>query len=105
MAVIYQAILEETLLLLFGKEMAMEAWGKLKTMYVGVDRVKAAKIQTLRTEFEILRMKKSETIDDFAVRLTTLVNRIRGLGDTMEESVVVKKFLRAVPSKFLESYP
>ena len=47
-------------------------------------------------------MKEMESVDDFAVRLTTLVNQIRGLGEKMEESYVVKKLLRAVPGKYLQ---
>lgn len=47
-------------------------------------------------------MKVTESVDDFAVRLTTLVNQIRGLGENMEESYVVKKLLRAIPTKYLQ---
>lgn len=47
-------------------------------------------------------MKKMEEIDDFCLRLCGIVTNIRVLGETMEESYVVKKFLRAVPSKYLQ---
>lgn len=56
----------------------------------------------MKSEFEVLRMKQSETIDDFAMRLTIIANRIRGLGDKMGESTIVKKFLRAITPKFLQ---
>ena len=102
LAAIFQGVPEETLLLLAEKETAKDAWDTLKTMYVGTDRVKEARAQTLKSEFEALRMKGTESVDDFAVRLTTLVNQIRGLGEKMEESYVVKKLLRAVPSKYLQ---
>lgn len=55
LAVIYQAILDETLFLLAEKEITREAWDTLKTIYVGTDRVKEAKIQNLRTRFEVLQ--------------------------------------------------
>lgn len=70
-------------------------------MHEGADRVKEAKVQTLKVEFELLCMKEIESIDDFAIRLTTIVNNIRALGEKMEESYAVKKFLRAVHKKFL----
>ncbi|KAL7611329.1 uncharacterized protein LOC111896723 [Lactuca sativa] len=70
-------------------------------MYLGADRVKNAKIQTLKAEFECLMMKETKCIDDFAMKLNNIVNNIRALGETIKESYVVKKFLRAVPAKFL----
>ncbi|KAJ0975708.1 hypothetical protein J5N97_017673 [Dioscorea zingiberensis] len=100
-AAIYQAVPEDVLLMLAEKETAKEAWQTLKTMYLGAERVKKAKAQTLKTEFEIIRMKELETIDDFAIRLTGVVNQIRGLGETLKESVVVEKLLCAVPPRLV----
>ena len=48
-----------------------------------------------------MNMKESETIDDYAARLTEVVNKIRTFGDKFEEAYLVKKFLRSVPPKFL----
>lgn len=101
MAAIYQGIPEEMLLSLAEKKSAKEAWETLRTMYLGADRVKNAKIQTLKAEFECLMMKETWCIDDFAMKLNNIVNNIRALGETIEESYVVKKFLRAIPVKFL----
>ncbi|XP_020250569.1 uncharacterized protein LOC109827953 [Asparagus officinalis] len=102
LAAIYQAISEETLLVLAEKETTKEAWEMLKTVHMGAERVKEAKIQTLRSEFEGLRMREAETVDDFGAKLTTILNKIRALGDKIDEAYVVKKLLRAVPPKFLQ---
>ncbi|CAH9074982.1 unnamed protein product [Cuscuta epithymum] len=102
LALIYQAIPEDILLMLADKDSAKEAWEALKTMHIGDERVKEAKVQTLRSEFEALSMKEGESVDDFAMKLTKIVNGIRTLGDTIEETSVVKKFLRAVPPQFLQ---
>ena len=83
------------------KKTTKEAWEALKTMFLGADRVKTARIQTLKAEFEALNMKESESVDDFTVKVNNIVSTMRALGDTMEEEYVVKKLLRAVPSKFL----
>lgn len=64
--------------------------------------MKKAKVQTLRTEFESLSMKDSEQLDDFYLKLNGLVSNIRALGESLDESYVVKKLLRVVPSKFLQ---
>ncbi|WVZ56469.1 hypothetical protein U9M48_006990 [Paspalum notatum var. saurae] len=51
------------------KETANEAWAAVKTMRVGVDRVKNASKQRLTKEFENLQWKDGESVDDFAVRV------------------------------------
>ena len=48
-----------------------------------------------------MNMKESETIDDYAARLTGVVDKIRTFGDKFEEAYLVKKILRSVPPKFL----
>ncbi|XP_074342194.1 uncharacterized protein LOC141679651 [Apium graveolens] len=68
-------------------------------MCQGADRAKKAKIQTLRTEFESLVMKDNEQIHEFYLKLNGLVTNIRGLGEPITESYVVKKILRAVQNE------
>lgn len=102
LAAIYQGIPEDILLSVADKETAKEAWEAVKTMCLGADRVKKARIQTLKAEFEFMSMKETKLIDDFCMRLNGLVTNIRALGETVNEGYVVKKLLRAVPSKFLQ---
>ncbi|KAI3708606.1 hypothetical protein L2E82_37892 [Cichorium intybus] len=102
LAAIYQGIPEDLLLSLAEKKTAKEAWEALKTMFMGADRVKTARIQTLKAEFEALSMKESEGVDEFAVKVSNIVSTMRTLGDTVDESYVVKKLLRGVPTKFLQ---
>ena len=71
-------------------------------MHVGVKRVKEAKVQTLKTEFEAIRMKDGKSIDDFSMKLMTIVSGIRSLDDVVEEISVVKKFLQVVPQRFMQ---
>ena len=47
-------------------------------------------------------MKDSESIDDFSMKLTTIVTNIHSLGDKVEEIYVIKKFLRVVPLRFMQ---
>ena len=68
-------------------------------MHVGVERVREARIQSLRLDFDNLKMSDAESMDDFAEKFMMLVGRIRELGDAMEEKYVVKKLLRAVSTK------
>ncbi|GJV34844.1 hypothetical protein Tco_1407321 [Tanacetum coccineum] len=82
--------------------MEKDAWETLKTMFMGADRVKNTKVQTLKAEFETLGMKDREIIDDFAMKVNNIVSNIRALGEKVEEAYVVKKLFRVVPSKFLQ---
>nr|GEX01884.1 hypothetical protein [Tanacetum cinerariifolium] len=68
LAAIYQGIPEDLLLSLAEKQTAKDAWETLKTMFMGADRVKTAKVQTLKGEFETLSMKDTEIIDDLGIK-------------------------------------
>lgn len=65
LAKIYQSVPEETLLSLSEKKQAKDAWEAIRTVCQGADKAKAAKIQTLKYEFESLSMKDTELLDDF----------------------------------------
>ena len=72
----------------------------MKTMRMGVERVREANAQKLRKEFEDIEFMDGESVDDFSMRITGLVHNLRILGDTLEEEKVVKKFLRVVPPRY-----
>ena len=97
LAVIYQAVLEDVLLMVAKKDSTKAAWERVQTMHLGVECVKEAKVQTLKSELEVICMKDGESIDDFIMKLTTIVSGIHSLGDIVNEISVVKKFLRVVP--------
>ena len=102
LAIIYQSIHKEHLLSLTEKKKAKDAWEAIKTMCQGASRAKAAKIQTLKAEFEFLSMRDTELLEDFCMKLNGIVTNIRALGEDVKESYVVKKILRAVLPKFLQ---
>lgn len=90
------------LLSLTEKTTAKKAWDAIKTMCLGADRVKKAKVQILKADFESLKMKDIEMLDEFCMKLSGSVANIRALGEDVEERYVVKKLLRALPSRFLQ---
>ncbi|CAL5003493.1 unnamed protein product [Urochloa decumbens] len=102
LAAIYQGIPEETLLAVSEKETSKEVWECIKTMYQGAQSVKDARVQTLREELDGLRIKSTDTDDDFAMKVNSIISTIRGLGDKIEDSYLVKKILRAPTNKFLQ---
>ena len=58
-------------------------------MQVSVERVKEAKVQTSKSEFEVICMRDGESIDEFSMNLMTIVNDICLLGDKVEEIFVI----------------
>ncbi|GJW02647.1 zinc finger, CCHC-type containing protein [Tanacetum coccineum] len=98
-AFIYQALPEEQLLQITKHKTAKAIWDALKTRHIGEERVQQARLQTLKSDFEMLHMKEDEAIDTFTAKLTTLVNKAASLGHTMEDETLVRKLLNAVPDR------
>ena len=74
----------------------------MKTRHLGEERVQQARLQTLRSEIELLHMKEDETIDTFTGKLTTLGNKAASLGHIVEDQTLVRKLLNAVPDRYLQ---
>jgi hypothetical protein len=79
---------------------AKEMWEKLISSYEGNEKVKDAKLQTHRLRFEQLRMNEDENISKFFLRVDEMVNAMRGLGETIDDSLLVQKILRSLPERF-----
>ncbi|GJR29843.1 zinc finger, CCHC-type containing protein [Tanacetum coccineum] len=72
-AFLYQALPEEQLLQITKHKTVKAIWDALKTRHIGEERVQQARLQTLKSDFEMLHMKEDETIDTFTAKLTTLI--------------------------------
>jgi hypothetical protein len=60
---------------------------------MGSERAREAKAQVRRREFEDLRFKDGESIEDFALRLSGLVADLELYGDPVTEHKAMQKFL------------
>ena len=58
------------------------------------------KLQTLRTQFEMLKMTDSETIDQFMTKVMGVVNQLQMNGEELDDQRIVEKVLRCLPKKF-----
>jgi hypothetical protein len=76
-------------------------WDTLKEMHVGEERVKKARVQTLKRELDGMYMGESEKINEFCLKGTTTVNEIYFLSMKEEEIIIVEKLLHSVPDKLL----
>ena len=78
---------------------AKEIWDKLKSIHEGDVKIKEVKLQTHRAKFEGLKMN-GESIEEYMHRVSEIVNAIRGLGEKIEDFVIVKKVLRSLLDKY-----
>jgi hypothetical protein len=77
-----------------------DLWDKLQNIYEGDAKVKEVKIQTLIAKFEQLNMNEDEDIGTYFLRVDETLNTIRGLGEEVDESMVIQKVLRSRPMRF-----
>nr|GEZ19782.1 zinc finger, CCHC-type [Tanacetum cinerariifolium] len=103
-AFLYQALPEEQLLQITKHKTAKSIWDALKTRHIGEERVQQARLQTLKSDFEMLHMKEDETIDTLTEKLTTLVNKAASLGHTIEDQTLVRKLLNVVPDRYIQIF-
>nr|GEX10740.1 zinc finger, CCHC-type [Tanacetum cinerariifolium] len=97
----FQTLPENVLLQVAKHKNAKDVWESIKVRYIGAERVQKARLQILRNELEILKMNDNESINDFAGKINGIVAKIKSLGSTLEEEVIVRKFLNSVPKKYL----
>ncbi|CAM0949754.1 unnamed protein product [Alopecurus aequalis] len=64
------ALSEDILMQVSTKKTAKEVWDSLKTRFVGANRVKAARLSTLRGEFDRMYMAEEEQLDDYAGKIS-----------------------------------
>ena len=80
---------------------AKEVWDSLKVQNLGADLVQKARLHTLRSDLETLKMKPNERISDFAGKLSSIKTKSKGLGHALKNKVLVRKLLTSAPKKFL----
>ena len=65
-------------------------------MRVGSDRAKKATAHRANLKF-----KDGETVEDFSLRLQTLISKLKSHGITIDEEEAVSKYLHSVLAKYI----
>jgi hypothetical protein len=78
------------------KETASEAWEAIKTLRLGDEKRRAVTAQTLRAEYETIKLRDGESIEDFALCFFGVVQRLAELGNPEPDEKAVKKYLCVV---------
>jgi hypothetical protein len=83
------------------KRTVKEAWDAIAAARIGSDRVRKTTLQALLKEWENLAFKPGEDVDDFALRLNTLQQKMVQFGDnTYGEERAVEKLFRCILEKY-----
>ncbi|XP_023731340.1 uncharacterized protein LOC111879096 [Lactuca sativa] len=84
-AFIFQSIPEKMLAQAAKKKTTKEAWDSLKSRYVGSERVQKARLWVLKSEFEALQMKETETIDEYVGKISSMISKFGSAGAILED--------------------
>jgi hypothetical protein len=83
------------------KQTAKEAWDAIATARIGSDRACKTTLQALRKEWESLTFKPGEDVDDFALCLNTLLQKMVQFGDdTYDEERAIEKLFWCITEKY-----
>ncbi|XP_066354343.1 uncharacterized protein [Miscanthus floridulus] len=84
------------------KSSAKKAWEVIAAMHVGSGRAKKATAQLLKQEYANLKFKDGESVEDFSLRLQTLISKLKSHGVTIDEEEAVSKYLHSVLTKYIQ---
>lgn len=97
---IYQSVDEVIFERISMASTSKEAWDILNKTYKGEEKVKMVRLQALRGEFDSLKMKESETVEEYYNRTISIVNQLRVNGEDITDKRVLEKILRSMTRKF-----
>lgn len=97
---IFQAVDETIFERISSSTSSKNAWDTLHKTYRGEERVKIVRLQTLRCEFDNIRMKETESVEEYYNRVILLLNQLRLNGEHIDNTRVVEKILRSLTRKF-----
>ena len=100
MNAILNGLCEAEFIKVMHKDSAKEIWDTLENIHEGDKKVKTAKLQFYRAQFENLKMNDDEDIASFFLKAAEIINNMKALGEKMPESIIVLKILRSLPSSF-----
>ncbi|XP_022953040.1 uncharacterized protein LOC111455561 [Cucurbita moschata] len=72
----------------------------LKAEYKEDERIRGMKVLNLIRNFELQKIKESESVKEYSGRLLSITNKVRLLGSILNDSRIVEKLLVTVLEKF-----
>lgn len=98
---LFQAIDRNIMETILNKETTKGIWDSMRQKYQGSTKVKRAKLQALRREFEVLAMKEGEKVNEYFGRTFAIANRMKVHGDQrIDQVAIIENILRSMTPKF-----
>ena len=97
---IFQDVDESTFEKISDAKTSKNAWEILQRSCEGVDKAKRVRLQSLRAEFENLKMQNMEPITDYVSQLQKVAKEMKRNGETLDDIKVIEKILRSLTRKF-----
>lgn len=95
-----QALIDAIFSRIMGVKTAKEACNMLREEFHGSNNVRIVKLQSLRIDFELLKMKEFETVKDYYSKVKEIINQMRVFGEDIFDKKIVEKILIIMPLKF-----
>ena len=93
LSMIQQGVSDKIFSRIINETKAKDAWDILQKEYRGNLKVRAIKLQSLRRDFENMKMKDGEVLQDYFSRLMEVVNQMKIHGDNITNERIVGKIL------------
>ena len=71
-------------------------WNKLKDIYGGDDNVRRAKVESLRGEFDQMRIREDENVVKYVERIKASISAIRASGEEIKEETILSKIIKTL---------
>ena len=88
MNAILNGLCEAEFIKVMHKDTAKKIWDTLEGIHEGDQKVKTAKLQVYRAQFENLKMNDDEDVGSFFLKVAEIVNNVKALGETILESII-----------------
>ena len=79
---------------------AKEIWDRLEVTHKGTNQVKESKINLLMHDYELFKMKPTETISEMFTHFTDIINGLKNLDKIYSNRELVQKVLRSLSEKW-----
>lgn len=97
---IQQAVADSIFPRIMRAEKSKEAWEILQKEFGGDEKVRVIKLQTLRRDFENLKMNEKESLGEFNSRFIELTNQMKTYGEEISDQRMIEKILICLPERF-----
>ena len=97
---LYQAIERDILETILDRSSSKAIWNSMKQKFQGSTRVNRVQLQSLRCDFETLRMKEGESMSTYFSRVLSITNKMKAHGENLSENMITEKIMRSMIPKF-----